>query len=290
MATRLPLVAIIGPTASGKTSLAIELARKFNGEIICADSRTIYKGMDIGTAKPSAAEQAIVPHWGLDLVEPNERFTAADFKRYADQKIIEIRRRNHVPFLVGGTGLYVNAVLYDYTFQVDHDVQYRQELETMTVEKLIDYCVKNNIKLPENSKNKRHLVRAIETKNVSKPVNMQLINNTIVVGISTKSTDDYAQRVALRARGIIHGGVVEEATILSKQYGWDNEAMTGNIYPLVRQYIDGSITLTELTARSIVADRRLAKRQMTWFKRDTNIRWLSIDDAKTYLVSVLSEH
>jgi tRNA dimethylallyltransferase len=290
MAARLPLIAIVGPTASGKTALAIELARKFNGEIICADSRTIYKGMDIGTAKPTVAEQSIVQHWGLDLVKPGERFTAADFKRYADQKIIEIRQRNHVPFLVGGTGLYVNAVLYDYTFQVDHDVQYRQELEAMTIEKLIDYCAKNNIKLPGNSKNKRHLIRAIETKNVSKSVNTQLINNAIVVGISTKIIDDYAERIALRAKAIVNGGVVEEATILSKQYSWDNEAMTGNIYPLVRQYIDGNITLTELTERSIIADRRLAKRQMTWFKRDTNIRWLSIDDAKTYLASVLSEH
>src|SRR5680860_774643 len=92
---QLPLVVIVGPTASGKTSLAIDLARQFNGEIICADSRSIYKGADIGTAKPSLAEQALVPHWGLDLVEPGKYFTAADFKDYANQKISEIRSRGH---------------------------------------------------------------------------------------------------------------------------------------------------------------------------------------------------
>jgi tRNA dimethylallyltransferase len=290
MAARLPLIAIVGPTASGKTALAIELAQKFRGEIICADSRTIYKGMDIGTAKPSVAEQTIVPHWGLDLVEPGERFTAANFKHYADQKIREIRQRDHVPFLVGGTGLYVNSVLYDYSFQIDHDAEYRQKLESMTVEELIQYCEKNNVQLPENSKNKRHLVRAIEAKNVSKSVNTQLINNVIVVGIATNVTNEYVARVALRAKTIIDGGVVEEATILSQKYGWDSEAMTGNIYPLVRQYIDGNMTHAELTERFITADRQLAKRQMTWFKRDPNIVWLSANEVRSYLTSVLSEH
>ena len=290
MAARLPLIAIVGPTASGKTALAIELAQKISGEIICADSRTIYKGMDIGTAKPSVAEQTIVPHWGLDLVEPGERFTAANFKHYADQKVREIRQRDHVPFLVGGTGLYVNSVLYDYSFQIDHDAVYRKKLESMTVEGLIHYCEKNNVQLPENSKNKRHLVRAIETKNVSKSVNTQLINNVIVVGIATDLTDEYVARVAQRAETIIEGGVVEEATVLSQKYGWDSEAMTGNIYPLVRQYIDGSLTRAELIERSIIADRQLAKRQMTWFKRDPHIVWLSVNEAKSYLTNVLSEH
>ena len=96
-----PLIVIVGPTASGKTSLAIDLARQFDGEIICADSRTIYQGMDIGTAKPTKAEQATVPHWGIDLVAPNQSYSVADFKQYADQKIEEIRGRGHIPFLVG---------------------------------------------------------------------------------------------------------------------------------------------------------------------------------------------
>src|SRR5215216_6778680 len=111
-----PLITIVGPTASGKTSLAVELAEQFGGEIICADSRTVYRGMDIGTAKPSKADQKRVPHWGIDLVDPDQKFSAADFKVYANQKIKEIRARGHIPFLVGGTGLYVDAVIFDYQF------------------------------------------------------------------------------------------------------------------------------------------------------------------------------
>ena len=149
-----PLVVIVGPTASGKTAVAIELAGRFDGEIICADSRTIYKGMDVGTAKPSAKEQAAVPHWGLDLVEPGERFTAADFQRYAVAKIAEFRARGRVPFLVGGTGLYVDAVLFGYEFGPEATARQRQELEGWSLLQLQEYCVKNNIKLPENSQNK----------------------------------------------------------------------------------------------------------------------------------------
>ena len=121
MTEQLPLVVIVGPTASGKTGLAIELAEKYNGEIICADSRTIYRGMDIGTAKPTLKERQGVVHWGLDLVEPGEAFSAADFKAYADDKIANIRSREKVPFLVGGTGLYIDAVIFNYQFGTTAD-------------------------------------------------------------------------------------------------------------------------------------------------------------------------
>ena len=139
-----PLVVIAGPTASGKTALAIELAEKFGGEIICADSRTIYKYMDIGTAKPSAEDRARVPHHGIDLVEPGEDFSAADFKFYALGMIADIRARGKVPFLVGGTGLYIDAVVYDYQFGPKADPVQREILESMTLEQLHDYCYKNN--------------------------------------------------------------------------------------------------------------------------------------------------
>ena len=115
-----PIIVIVGPTASGKTGVAIELAEKIGGEIICADSRTIYKSMDIGTAKPSIPEQKNIVHYGLDLVEPNERFTVYDWKKYAEQKIYEIRRLGKYPIIVGGTGLYVDALIYDYQFDQKH--------------------------------------------------------------------------------------------------------------------------------------------------------------------------
>jgi tRNA dimethylallyltransferase len=290
MAARLPLITIVGPTAGGKTLLAIELAKKFNGEIICADSRTIYRGMDIGTAKPTNDEQKNVPHWGLDLVDPGERFTAADFKQYAQQKIVEIRGRGHIPFLVGGTGLYVNGVLYNYHFRNGYNEIFRQHLEKMTNEELIIYSNKHNVVLPKNIKNKRHLVRAIETKNVPKSVNTTLAEDAIVVGITLNSNEERDVKITNRAHQMFHKGVVDEAISLAEQYGWNSEAMTGNIYPLIRMYLDHKLSFDELLERFIIADRQLAKRQMTWFKRDRNIKWLSASDARRYLTYVLSEH
>lgn len=187
MATRpnhTPIVFIVGPTASGKTALAIELAREVGGEIIAADSRTIYKGMDIGTAKPSAAEQALIPHWGLDLVEPGESFSAADFKAYALQKIDEISARGHIPFIVGGTGLYVDAVLFDYQFGPAANRDLRAQLETKSIEELQEYCKNNNIELPENSQNKRYLIRQIELQGQAKTRRFTPVDGAIVVGIA----------------------------------------------------------------------------------------------------------
>ena len=135
----LPLIVIAGPTASGKTALAVRLAERFGGEIICADSRTIYRGMDIGTAKPTRDERASVPHWGLDLVEPGERFTVATFKAYAEQKIAEIRERGNIPFLVGGTGLYIDAIVFDFAFAGEANEVLREQLEQMNVQELQKY-------------------------------------------------------------------------------------------------------------------------------------------------------
>ena len=115
------VLVILGPTGSGKTSLGVKSAQKLNGEVISADSRAIYKGMDIGTAKPTVEERQGVPHYGLDLVEPNERFTVADFKTYAKAKIQEIWQKNKLPIIVGGTGLYIDAVIFDYQFRGRRD-------------------------------------------------------------------------------------------------------------------------------------------------------------------------
>ena len=281
-----PLIVIVGPTASGKTALAIELARQFDGEIICADSRTVYKDMDIGTAKPTIEERRLVPHWGLDLVEPNERFTAADFKRYANQKIKDIRARGKVPFLVGGTGLYVDAVIFDYTFGDEADLEQRQRLEAMTIEELHRYCIENNVKLPENSQNKRYVIRAIEQKGVNNRRRNSPISNSIIVGIAT-DRDALRTRIKNRTEQLFADGVVEEAKILGKKYGWESEAMTGNIYPLIRRYFDGELTIDEVKEQFITLDWRLAKRQLTWLKRNKYIEWLERDEAYRYLVRCL---
>ena len=289
MATRsnAPLIVIAGPTASGKSALVIELAQQCDGEIICADSRTIYKYMDIGTAKPSAAEQALVPHWGLDLVEPGEPFSAANFKHYAEQKIDEIRARGHVPFLVGGTGLYIDAIILDYQFGQPADAKRRAELEQMSIQDLQKYCIENNINLPENDKNKRYLVRAVEQHGINTTRRDTTIDNTIVVGIATDN-DVLRERIKARAEHLFETGMVEEAIMLGKKYGWNSEAMTGNIYKLVRQFLDGELTENELKEKNQTADWRLAKRQITWLKRNKFIHWLSLNEARTFIENSLS--
>ena len=282
-----PLIVIVGPTASGKTSLAAELAERFNGEIICADSRTVYKGMDIGTAKPSLAEREKVPHWGLDLKSPGEPFSAYDFKIYANQKVQEIRRRGKVPFMVGGTGLYVDAVLFDYEFGSPADSAFRREMEGMSVEELQKYCIEHSVTLPENAKNRRYLIRAIEQKNNHTKRRDTPIDNSIVVGISTNN-HTLRERINERIEQLFKDGVVNEATLLGKKYGWDSEAMTGNIYPLIHLYLEGTLSLEEVKEKATTLDWRLAKRQMTWLRRNKYIQWRSLEDANKYLSDILA--
>lgn len=284
-----PLVVIVGPTASGKTSLAVKLAKRFNGEIICADSRTIYNGMDIGTAKPTLEEMDGVPHWGLDLVEPGESFSAAQFQAYATKLIRDIRSRGKVPFLVGGTGLYVDAVLFDYSFGDPADPERRAELMKMSLEELQNYCIKNNINLPENTKNKRYVVRAIEQKSISTKRRSVPVDDTIIVGIATRK-DVLRTRIVNRAEQIFTNGVVKEASMLGKKYGWESEAMTGNIYPLVHQYINKELSAGKLQDKFIVSDWRLAKRQLTWLRRNAYILWLDLAGAEHLLAQKLARY
>lgn len=285
--TSLPLVVITGPTASGKTSLAIEIASKFNGEIICADSRTVYRGLNIGTAKPTQEEQLIVPHWGIDLVEPGESYSVLHFKRYADQKIKEIRSRGHIPFLVGGTGLYIDSVIFDYQFNNEVDVALRQKMQQLSLRELYDYCEKNYIDLPVNYKNKRHVIGVIERNGNSNTKRAAVTENTVVVGISTTKID-LVERIKTRIDEMFQSGLIEEAKLTAEKYGWDDEAMKSNAYPLIHQYIDGDLTLDDVKRKLAVLDWRLAKRQMTWLKRNEHINWLSLTAAKQYLGSQLA--
>jgi len=280
-AGELPLVVIVGPTASGKSALAIELAKAFNGEIICADSRTVYKHMDIGTAKPSVEDQATVPHWGLDLVEPGEVFTAADFKKYALLKTQQVRERGHVPFMAGGTGLYVDGVIFDYEFG-EPQPELRKQLEDLSLEELKEYCANNNVDLPENENNRRYVIRAIEQTSVNNKRLRSPIDNVVLVGITTDRAELRA-RIEARAEQLFENGMLEEAIKLGETYGWESEAMTGNIYKLVHEYLDGKLTLDELKQKNITADWRLAKRQMTYMKRNPYIKWLTLDDAREYI-------
>ena len=279
-----PLIVIVGPTASGKTSLAINLAEIYGGEIICADSRTVYKDMDIGTAKPSYEDCQRVPHWGIDLIYPYEYFSAAEFKQYALKKIEDIRSRNKIPFLVGGTGLYIDAIVFDYKFGNKSDVKKRTLLEKLTIEELWEYCSKNNIELPDNYNNKRYVIRCIEQGGINNSRKVEINNNIIVVGIST-DRGNLRKRIKDRIEQFFDNNVVEEARILGKIYGWDNRAMSGNIYPILHKYIDNEINIEEAKVEIFYRDWHLAKRQMTWFRRNKNIEWLELNQVPSYIYS-----
>jgi len=286
--SNLPLIVITGPTASGKTSLAIKIAEQFSGEIICADSRSVYKGMDIGTAKPSKLEQSKVPHWGLDLVEPNEYFSVSDFKDYALNIIDEIRSRGHIPFLVGGTGLYIDSIIFDYQFGNKADINERKKLNEMTIQQLWDYCNNNNINLPENKCNKRYVIRSIERKGSDLLRRNQPIDNTFVVAITTDRAI-LKDRIEQRIEQLFDDGVVKEARILGEIYGWGGEAFKGNIYPLARQYLLNQITFDEMRTKLITSDWRLAKRQLTWLRRNKFIHWGTITELNLYLNELLAK-
>jgi tRNA dimethylallyltransferase len=281
-----PIIVIVGPTASGKTGLGIRLAKEYGGEIVSADSRAIYKHMDIGSAKPTMTERQGVVHWGFDLVEPSEMYTAADYKQYALEKIADIRSRGLVPIVVGGTGLYVDSLLFDYQFPEKAAPEERKKWESMSLEQLHDYCVDNNIALPENKQNKLYVINTILRNGHIPKRNTELADDYIVVGISTDITQ-LRQQIEARTTGFLESGVINEAKELAHRYGWDGAAMTGNIYPLARKYLDGVIDRAELERLFNIKEWHLAKRQLTWFRHNEHIMWLPLDEAYTYLAHKL---
>ena len=281
-----PLVVIVGPTASGKTSLAIRLAKRYGGEIVCADSRTVYRGMNIGTAKPSLSERQEVPHWGIDLVSPGDSFSAAQFKEHANQKIKEIRGRGRIPFLVGGTGLYVDAVVFDFQFGEGHIQDRRDDLQKMTIGQLQGYCTRRGVKLPENSKNKRYLIRSIERAGQAISRRSRPLDNIIIVGITTEK-QLIKQRITDRAKKMLKDGVVGETIASARNYGWKNEAMTGNIYPIIKKIVEGAIIEDQATQEFVKTDMSLVKRQLTWFRRNPFIEWGTLESCEHHLSQVL---
>lgn len=236
-----PLIVIVGPTASGKSALGMELAKKFNGEIICADSRTVYKKLDIGTAKPTKADQEAVPHHLLDVVSPDEPFTVADFQQLANKAIENILKKNKVPIMVGGSGLYVDAVLYNYGFSKEGT--------------------------PRDKQNPRHLSKdAPSSKQELRP-------DTLIIGLSVER-DVLKQRITKRVDSMLEQGLLEEVEWLMKTYP-KSKAMLAPGYKAFSEHINGRIKLQEAKELFIRNDYQLAKRQMTWFKRNKSIHWLT---------------
>ncbi len=276
-----PVIVIVGPTASGKTSLSIDFAKSVGGEIICADSRTIYRELDIGTAKPSDEERRLVKHWCLDIVNPDQRYSAVQFQVYAKRKIKEIQNRGNVPIVVGGTGLYINSLIYDYKFP-EINPELNDKLSRLSLDQLVEYCDTNNIKLPNNHKNKLHVKNAILRNGLEYRKNDNINKDYVIIGLSTNKSL-LRQRINKRVYQMFEDGVLQEASAVAEKYGWDAPGLSGNIYKLAREVLDGSINLYQAIEKASIMDWQLAKRQKTWFKRDTNIQWLSADDDPSYL-------
>lgn len=274
------MIVIVGETGSGKSSLAMSIAQSHSGEIIAADSRTIYKGFDVGTAKPSKADRELVSHHLLDVIEPHESFSAAQFKSQALSAIADINERGALPIMVGGTGLYVDSVIFDFEFGAKADALLRKKLNNLTDQDLVD-----EVQRVENTtgnkfmhgastelwKNRRHMIRFIETGQHVEQEKV-LRPNTLVIGMQ-RSRTQMRKRIEGRVEQMFRAGLRKEIDDLVAQYGWDNMAMGGIIYRLFKSYHDGEISMTEVKRQFVKKDLQYAKRQRTWFKRNPHIQW-----------------
>lgn len=272
------IIAIVGPTASGKSNLAMELARRFNGEIICADSRTIYRGLDIGTAKPSAADRKEIQHHLLDVVEPGEGYTVAEFKCQAEAAIEEITARGKLALLVGGSGLYINAVLYDYQFPGPADPERREELNAKNSDELVAMLVAMSPQAAAeiDMKNRRRVIRAIETAGMARSKAGELPPRVLMLG--TAMNKEIAQnRIKQRAELMLSQGILEEVNRTGEIYDWSTEVLRITGYGAFKKLALGLIETDEAIDEVVVETMKLYKRQITWFKRDPNIRW--VEDA-----------
>lgn len=278
-----PLIVIVGQTASGKSALAMHLAQKYNGEIIAADSRTVYRGMDIGTAKPMPNDRKIVKHHLIDVVYPSSTFSSLQFKQQANMAILNISGRGKLPIMVGGTGLYVDAVVYDFQFRGPADPDVRRELEQLSVDELQARLRDADIPLPTNSQNPRHLIRALETDG-QVAARGPLRPNTLVIGLQIEP-DALRKKIADRVDAMVAAGLVEEARGLAERYGWDVPAMQAPAYKAFRPYIEGKITLEEAKRLFVQKDWQYARRQKTWFRRNKDIVWICKPDESIDLVT-----
>lgn len=270
-AVDIPLLVIVGETASGKSALALDLAERYQGEIICADARTVYQGMDIGTAKPSAAEQAQVPHHLLDVVTPDQTFSAADFKRLAEAAIANIKNRGKLPILVGGTGLYVDSVLFDFQFRAPAKPSLRAELSSLSVPELQGRLTEQGIALPANAQNPRHLIRALETG--GEPAERgHLRPDAVVYGLRIER-DELELRLNVRTDAMLAAGLAAEVRQLAEQYGWDAPGLSAIGYREFQACLMGEQSLVETRDLIIRHSLQYAKRQRVWFKRNPCIQW-----------------
>lgn len=272
---KLKLIVILGPTASGKSELAIKLAQKFNGEIISADSRQVYRGMDIGTGKVTKKEMEGIPHHLLDISSPKKRFTVVRYRKLALRAINKIHERNKIPLLVGGTGFYIQAVIDGVIIpEVKPDWKLRKKLEKKPTEELYKMLKKLDPKRAKTieKKNKRRLIRALEivtkTKRAIPPLSKKPLScPVLMVGIK-KEGKELQELIKKRFLKWLKRGLIREVKNLRKLgLSWKRIEEFGMHYRAVAQYLQEKITYKEMIKNSLKELQNYTKRQMTWFKR-----------------------
>lgn len=285
------LLVIVGPTAVGKTELSIQLAKRFNGEIVSGDSMQIYRGLDIGTAKVTKAEMQDIPHYMIDIKEPHESFSVSEFQQEARKHISNINKKGKLPILVGGTGLYVQAVAYDYRFtKIGADEAFRKEQE-MFAEQFGNEALHRKLKELDpisyktiHPNNRKRVIRALEViEQTGKPFSsyqqkqIQPVYNNIFIGLTMERELLY-DRINARVDKMIESGLIEEAYRLYQQQLTDSQAAQAIGYKELFLYFDGTITKEEAIQLLKRNSRRYAKRQYTWFKNKMNIKWFDMTE------------
>ena len=274
---------ILGPTASGKSALAVKMAKKINGEIISADSRQVYKGLDIGSGKITKKEMSGIPHYCLDIVSPKKIFTVVDFKKRAEKAIEKIFAKNKTPIIVGGTGLYIQAVVDNITLpEVKPNWKLRKELEKKTTEEMFKMLKKLDPERARNidAKNPRRLIRAIEiAKKLGKtPKLKSMSRRDLDIGqIGIKLPDEILKiNIEKRIKKMLKGGLVAETKKLRKSgLSWKRIYELGFEYKYPALFLRRKISKDEMLAKMLTENWQYAKRQMTWFKRDKRIKWIN---------------
>lgn len=284
------VVAVVGPTASGKTGLGIALARHFNGEIISADSMQVYKGMPIASAAPTAGEKELAVHHLVEFLEPEESFCVADYVALAKEKAADILSRGKLPIIVGGTGLYINSLIDGIEFcEQKPDEEIRKKLESDFIALGGEEMLSRLRKIDEptanrlNSSDKRRIIRALELyettgMTVSEQNELSRKNgapyNEIMVGITYLDREKLYERINKRVDLMLENGILDEAREMSERGITAAQAIGHKEFG---EYFSGNCTLEEAVEKLKRETRRYAKRQLTWFRRDSRINWIYAD-------------
>ncbi len=305
-----PLVIVVaGPTASGKTSLAIEIAKNLDGEIVSADSMQIYKNMDIATAKPTKAEMSAVRHHLIGFIDCGEEYSVAMYKQAATEAIKDILSRGKLPIVCGGTGLYIDTLVKNTTFFDHGKTDIRSELETLADEKGMEYLRDKLYEVDAETADKLHIndkkriIRALEVyystgKTISEQDKLSHLEESefdwCIIGLTAENRQVLYDRINRRVDMMLSEGLLEEAQEFYKSE-YSSTAKQAIGYKELKPYLDGFVKIEEAVEKLKTETRRYAKRQLTWFRRNKNINWISIDSlgsrkAVDIAVEIINKH